>query len=139
MWSLPQQWDKYKQYLATIREGEDSEGQPLTMVRYAMFLEMYARLDMEYRRGAGKDKLMQMMKEIADHREGFIDMVRCLKCVDSGMRKEVLERIKNVKHGNDKPGPKVITLLYPRVVDRLGEMLGSYQNMLIRQNRKGYH
>ena len=60
MWSLPQQWDKYTQYLSTIREGEDSEGHPLTMVRYAMFLEMYARLDMEYRRGEGRDKLMQM-------------------------------------------------------------------------------
>jgi hypothetical protein len=101
VWSLPKQWDKYKQYLATIREGEDSEGQPLTMVRYTMFLEMYARLDMEYRRGAGRDKLVQMVKEIADYREGFLDRERCLKYVDSGMRKEVLEMIKNVKNGND--------------------------------------
>ena len=57
-----------------------------------------------------------------------------MKCVDSGMRKQVLERIKNVKDGKDEPGPKVFTLLYPRVVDRLGEMLGNYQNMIIRQN-----
>ena len=53
------------------------------------------------------------------------------------MRKEVLERIKNVKNGTDEPGPKVFTLLYPRVVDRLGELLGSYQNMLIRQHMQG--
>ena len=136
MWSLPQQWDNYKQFLTTIRDGEDSEGQPLTMVRYAVFLEMYARLDMEYRREAGKDKLMQMMKEIANNREGFLDRERCLKCVDSGMRKEVLERIKNVKNGNDEPGPKVFTLMYPKVVDRLGEILGNYHNMIIRQNRQ---
>ena len=82
---------------------------------------------------------MQMVEETADHREGFLDRERCLKCVDSGMRKEVLEWIKNVKHGKDEPGPKVFILIYTRVVDRLGEMLGSYQNMLIRQNRKGYH
>jgi len=101
-----------------------------------MFLEMYARLDMEYRRGAGRDKLVQMVKEIADHREGFLDRERCLKCVDSGMRKKVLERIKNVKNGGDEPGPKVFILLYPRVVDKLGEMLGNYQNMIIMQDRQ---
>ena len=50
------------------------------------------------------------------------------------MRKEVLERLNNVKNGNGEPGPKVFTLLYPRVVDRMGEMLGNYQNMIIRQN-----
>jgi hypothetical protein len=56
---------------------------------------------------------------------------RCLKYVDSGMRKMV---------GDDSeckgwPGPKVFTLLYSRVVDRLGAMQGIYQNKIISQNR----
>eukprot|EP00092_Neocalanus_flemingeri_P003450 GFUD01003699.1.p1 GENE.GFUD01003699.1~~GFUD01003699.1.p1 ORF type:complete len:240 (+),score=106.74 GFUD01003699.1:41-721(+) len=133
VWSMPQQWDKYKQYLATISEGEDSEGQPLSMVRYATFLEMYARLDMEYRRGEGRERLIQLVKEIAEHEEQFLGRERCLKCVDAGMRKEVLERVKNVKNGSEEAGPRVFILIYPRVVDRLGEMLGNYQNTLLEE------
>ena len=48
---------KFKQYLATLNEGEDSEGIPLSMVRYATFLELYARLDMEYTSGAHGEML----------------------------------------------------------------------------------
>ena len=137
MWSLPQQWEKYKQYLATISEGEDGDGRPITMDRYATFLELYARLDMEYKRGGGKEKMVEIvLQEIVEHREGFLDRERGLRCVDSGMRKEVRRRIENVRSGREEPGPQVFILIYPRVVDRLGEMLGNYQNMLIMQNRQ---
>ena len=89
VWSSPKKWEKYKQYLATISEGEDSDGQPLTMARYATFLELYARLDFEYRRGAAGNELAKIvLEEIAGNKEGFLDRERCLRCVDSGMRKE---------------------------------------------------
>ena len=133
---MPQQWDKFKEYLATISEGEDSDGQPLSMVRYATFLEIYARLDMEYKRGEGRDRLERLVKQIAEHKEGFLDRERCLKCVDGGMRKEVLERVKNVNNGSQEAGPRVFILIYPRVVDRLGEMLGNYQNSIMEEEVK---
>ena len=128
---MPQQWDKFKQYLDTIREGEDSDGQPLNMVRYAIFLEMYARLDMEYRRGVGRERLVQLVMEMVEHDEQFLGRERYLKCIDGGIRREVLENVKNVKTGNEEAGPRVFILIYPRVVDKLGEMLGNYQNVLL--------
>jgi len=134
VWSIAKQWNKFKQYLDTISEGEDSDGQPLSMVRYAIFLEMYARLDMEFRSGKGRERMVQLVKDIADHKEGFLDRERCLKCVDGGVRKEVLERVKNVRSNREEAGPRVFILVYPRVVDRLGELLGNYQNMIISQN-----
>ena len=50
---MPKQWGKFKEYLATINEGEDSEGNPLSMVRYATFLDLYARLDKTWSTIAG--------------------------------------------------------------------------------------
>ena len=124
-----------KAILATIsiREGEESDGKPLTMERYAIFLEMNTRLDMEYRRGEGRERLVQLVMEIVEHDEQFLGRERCLKCIDGGIRREVLENVKNVKTGNEEAGPRVFILIYPRVVDKLGEMLGNYQNMLMRE------
>ena len=128
---MAKQWDKFKQYLATISEGEDSDGQSLSMERYAIFLELYAKLDMEYNAGADKARLVQLIGEIADHEEEFLGRERCLRCVDSAMRREVLNNVKMAKAGSDNAGPIVFMLIYPRVVDKLGEMLGTYQNMLL--------
>ena len=110
---MAKQWDKFKQYLATISEGEDSDGQSLSMERYAIFLEMYAKLDMEYNAGADKARLVQLIGEIADHEEEFLGRERCLRCVDSAMRREVLENIKSAKIGGEEVGPTVFTLIYP--------------------------
>ena len=85
---MAKHWDKFKQYLATISEGEDSDGQSLSMERYAIFLELYAKLDMEYNAGADKARLVQLIGEIADHEEEFLGRERCLRCVDSAMRRE---------------------------------------------------
>jgi len=132
---MAKQWDKFKQYLATISEGEDSDGHSLSMERYAIFLELYAKLDMEYNAGADKARLVQLIGEIGDHEEEFLGKERCLKCVDSGMRSEVLKNIKMARTGSEKAGPTVFILIYPRVVDRLGDMLGNYQNMLLEEER----
>ena len=133
---MPEQWAQFKDYLATLNEGEDSEGNPLSMVRYATFLELYARLDLEYNSGAHTDRLLQMVDEIAEHDEQFLGRERCLRCVDSGMRREVLNNIKMTKAGSEKAGPTVFILIYPRVVEKLEEMLGNYQNMLIEEDQK---
>jgi len=131
VWSIAKLWNKFKQYLDTIKEGEDSEGQPLTMARYAIFLEMYARLDMEYRRGERGERMVQLVKEMVEHEEQFLGRERCLKCIDSGVRRKVLENVKHVEGGSEEAGPVVFILVYPRVVDKLGEMLGNYQNMIM--------
>eukprot|EP00091_Calanus_sinicus_P000847 TRINITY_DN10803_c0_g1_i2.p1 TRINITY_DN10803_c0_g1~~TRINITY_DN10803_c0_g1_i2.p1 ORF type:complete len:182 (-),score=58.95 TRINITY_DN10803_c0_g1_i2:143-688(-) len=135
VWSMPEQWVIFKQYLTTLSEGEDSEGNPLSMVRYATFLELYARLDMEYNSGAYRDRLVEMIDEIAEHEEQFLGRERCLRCLDSGMRREVLENIKMVKAGGEA-GPTVFIVIYPRVVEKLEEMLGNYQNMVMEEDQK---
>lgn len=133
VFSMAKQWEQFKQYLATFSEGEDSDGQPLTMVRYANFLEMFARLDTEHKMGQGKERIVQMVMEIADSKEQFLGRERCLQCIDSGVRREVLNNIKNVRSGNADAGPNVFILIYPRVVDKLGEMLGNYQNRILEE------
>merc|ERR1711874_21381 len=135
VWSMGKQWDRFKQYLATTSEGEDSEGKPLSMERYAIFLELYALLDKEYREGGDKARLVEMVNEIAEHEEEFMGRERCLRCVDSGARREVLANIKSVKAGKAEAGPSVFILIYPKIVDKLGELLGNYQNMLLEQQQ----
>ena len=122
--------------MASLNEGEDSEGNPLSMVRYATFLDLYARLDLEYNSGAHRDRLVQLVDEIAEHEEQFLGRERCLRCIDSGMRREVLNNIKMAKASSEKAGPTVFILIYPRVVEKLEEILGNYQNMLMEEDQK---
>ena len=133
---MPEQWGKFKEYLATINEGEDSEGNPLSMMRYATFLDLYARLDMEYNSSTHSDRLVQLVDQIAEHDEQFLGRERCLRCIDSGMRREVLNNIKMAKACSENAGPTVFILIYPRVVEKLEEMLGNYQNMLMDEDQK---
>ena len=86
---MPKQWDKFKQYLTTLKEDEDSDGKPLTMERYAIFLELYAMLDQQYNEGAGKERMANMVDEIAEHEEDFFGRERFLRCLDSATRREI--------------------------------------------------
>ena len=88
-------------------------------------------MDKEYREGRDKARLMEMVNEITEHEEQFLGRERCLRCVDAGGRREVLDNIKSVKAGDVEPGPAVFILLYPNIVDKLGELLGNYQNMVL--------
>ena len=127
VWSSPKEWSRFKAYLAKISEGQSSEGQELSLDRYSKFLECFANLDMgeiEERR-----KLVIYMKT-------FFDREQCLRCVDGGMRKEVLERIKSVDSGQQEPGRWVFNVVYPRVVDMLTQQLGNYQNFHTEMFRK---
>jgi len=133
---MPKQWDKFKQYLTTLKEDEDSDGKPLTMERYAIFLELYAMLDQHYNEGASKETLEKMVDEIAEHEEDFFGRERFLRCLDSATRREILKNVKHVKAGEEKAGPLVFILIYPKIVDKLSELLGSYQNMVLEEEGK---
>ena len=41
IWRSGSEWAKFKSYLTSVLEGEVTDGEPLSMVRYAIFLEMY--------------------------------------------------------------------------------------------------
>ena len=52
------------------------------------------------------------------------------------IRREVLNNIKMAKASSEKAGPTVFILIYPRVVEKLEEILGNYQNMLMEEDQK---
>jgi len=130
---MTKQWDKFKQYLATLQEDVDSDGQPLSIERYAIFLELYAMLDKLYNEGAANERLVEMVEEIAHHEEEFFGRERFLRCLDSGTRKEILRKIKDVKSGNEKAGPMVFIIIFPKIVDKLSEQLGNYQSIVLEE------
>jgi hypothetical protein len=49
IWRSGSEWAKFKLYLTSFHEGEGIDGEPLSMVRYAIFLEMYAILEEGHR------------------------------------------------------------------------------------------
>ena len=116
MWAVPEKWEDFKKYLRSVNEGEDSEGKELSMERYSHWLECYSKLD---RRGE-----MEVLNEM----EQFLDRERGIKCIDSGMRKEVKAKLKAVREGTLEPSTHVWVIAYPRVVEKLSELLGNYQN-----------
>ena len=132
VWTLPAKWDQYKLYLAGLEaEGEDSNGQPLDLQRYATFLELFVELYREWREGAGQDRLRGLVRGVVEHQEGFLDRERCLSCVDQGLRRDVMEAVRRVEGEEEDPGPAVFLPIYPRIVDKLSELLGVYQNKLL--------
>merc|ERR1712210_73569 len=107
-------------------EGDDFDGVPKLLSRYATWLELYARLDAEERAGAGRERLAALTKEMMEHEEGFLDKYRCLSCWDGGMRDAANDRVEA-----GQVGVAVFLPLYPRVVSWLQEKLGSYQNVVL--------
>ena len=45
VWREKDRWDNFVQYLAPMSEGDDSDGNPMSLSRYARFLELYVKLD----------------------------------------------------------------------------------------------
>ena len=45
VWREKSRWDSFVEYLDTMSEGEDSNGKPMSLSRYARFLELYVKLD----------------------------------------------------------------------------------------------
>ena len=133
VWSNREKWEGFKRWLREQSEGEDSDGQSLSLERLAIFLELYVGLDQQFRSQPDSEHCLNMVLEIADHREDFFGRERCLKCIDTAMRKTVLLNVKKVKEGKESPSPAVFVIVYQRVVDRLHELLGSYQNYLLQK------
>merc|ERR1712150_395595 len=85
-WATPKHWDEFVLWLKSQSEGDDPDGVPKLLSRYATWLELYARLDAEERAGAGRERLESLTKGMMEHEEGFLDKYRCLSCWDGGMR-----------------------------------------------------
>ena len=56
------------------------------------------------------------------------------ECGNTHTFRRILENVKKVRKGDMEPGPLVFVVMYQRVVDKLGELLGNYQNMVIEEN-----
>jgi len=125
-WASPKHWDEFVLWLKSQSEGDDPDGVPKLLSRYATWLELYARLDAEERAGVGRERLGQLTIGILEHEEGFLDRYRCLSCWDGGMRSAALDR-----EEEGQVGVAVFLPLYPRVVSWLQEKLGSYQNVVL--------
>ena len=108
-------------YLRSLSEGEDSEGRALTMDRYSSWLECFKKL--------AEEESDDNMRELIFKMEEYLDRERGLKCVDSGMRKEVIRNLKAVKEGRIEPSRAVFDVIYENVLEKLRELLGNYQNM----------
>ena len=136
IWTNTAKWEDFKSWLRLKSEGvKDSDGRPLSLERLATFLELYVSLDQQVRAQPDSEHSLNLLLEIANHKEEFFGRERCLDCIDTGMRKITLERIRNVREGKEKPSPQVFAIVYQRVVDRLSELLGSYQNYLVKQEK----
>jgi len=125
-WASPKHWDEFVLWLKSQSEGNDFDGVPKLLSRYATWLELYARLDAEERAGAGRERLAALTKGMMEHEEGFLDKYRCLSCWDGGMRDAANDRVEA-----GQVGVAVFLPLYPRVVSWLQEKLGSYQNVVL--------
>merc|ERR1719222_964028 len=125
-WASPKHWDEFVLWLKSQSEGNDFDGVPKLLSRYATWLELYARLDAEERAGAGRERLAVLTNEMMEHEEQFLDKYRCLSCWDGGMRDAANDRLEA-----GQVGVAVFLPLYPRVVSWLQEKLGSYQNVVL--------
>ena len=136
IWTNTDKWEDFKSWLRLQSEGvTDSDGQPLSLERFAIFLELYVSLDQQFRSQPDSEHCHNLVVEIATHKEDFFGRERCLDCLDAVMRKSTLERIKNVRERREKLSPAIFAIVYQRVVDKLSELLGIYQNYLIAQEK----
>ncbi len=71
-------------------------------------------------------QIRQLTLSISKHEEDFFGTERCLRCIDRGMRSQVLDNVRRVRKGETKGGTWVYQPVYPRVVDKLNDLLGPY-------------
>ena len=104
-------------------------GRELSMKRYSSWLECFTKIAQEESNAKKFDLILEM--------EEYLDREIGLKCLDSGLRKEVVRNIKAVKEGSMQPGTDVFVVMYERVLERLRELLGNYQNLKLTENKVG--
>ena len=99
VWKSPSEWSKFCQFLDKMEpEGLDSEGVPIKLSRYAVFLKLY--VDLYHREQYLREEvamenherfneeLKKMVLHIKGHEEDFFGTERCLGCIDAGVRKQ---------------------------------------------------
>ena len=117
-------WETFKEYLQGLTEGENSDGNKLTMERYCTWMELYIQL--------GRETNRQKTIDILDDMEQYIDRENCLKCVDSGLRRDIMANMRAVKEGRMEPDTEVCVIMFQRVLERLQELFGNFQNEMKR-------
>ena len=110
----------------------------MELSRYAYFLELYVNLyeQEKHLREEGIDddqavnqKLKEMVMNIKTDPEDFFGTERCLKCVHSGVRKEILDNVKKVRKDQMPAGAWVYQPAYSPVLDKLNTLVGSYNEV----------
>ena len=129
-----EKWEEFKSWLRDQTEpGED--GSPLSLERYAVFSELYDQFESAKNKS---DERKAVFLQIMNHPLKFFGNYECLQCVDSGMRKVLLEQKKKVKEGSDVPSSEVFAKVIEGVEDRLSGLLkgeGGYQNYVINKQK----
>ena len=95
VWKNKVEWDKFYEFLDNFEpEGIDSTGEPMKLSRYAKFLEFYVQLhykEFEFRKQSkNENELKRMILAIKSDPEGYFDTERCLKCIDTGIRNQIM-------------------------------------------------
>ena len=137
IWKSRPDWLLFREYLDTMEpEGEDSQGSPMKLSRYAYFLELYVNLYEEEKRlreevmdDQADQKLKELVMNIKTDPEDFFGTERCLKCVHSGVRKEILDNVKKVRKDQMPAGAWVYQPAYSPVLDKLNLLVGSYNEV----------
>ena len=133
IWKSGAEWTRYSQHLDTMEpEGIDSEGEPMKLSRYAHFLRLY--VDLYHQEKAliekGDPQANQVLKksvlDIKSDPEDFFGTERCLKCLNVGIRKQILENVKKVRRNEAQAGAWVYEPAYSPVLDKLNYLLGPY-------------
>ena len=131
VWKNSAQWEKYYEFLDNFEpEGIDSAGEPMKLSRYAKFLQLYVQLhykELEIRNQNKNDnELKNMILAIKTDSEGYFDTERCMKCIDAGVRSQIMANLLDLKKGRVQPGVWIYQPAYSPVLDKLNYMLGFY-------------
>ena len=125
-------WPEFVSWLrAQEAEGEDEEGRPLTLDRYAKFSELVTILETRHSQQPGTQAVREAFLEIVNHEEKFFGKYRCLKCVDAGLRTAIMKEARDVKAGTSFPSLDVLMVINQRVEDKLSELLATYQKYVV--------
>ena len=130
-----EKWEQFKSWLRDQTEpGED--GSPLSLERYAVFSELHDKFESTKDKS---DERKEVFLQIMNHPLKFFGNYECLHCVDSGMRKVLLEQKKKVKEeGSVAPSSDVFAKVIEGVEDRLSGLLkgeGGYQNYVMNKQK----
>ena len=130
-------WTEFVSWLRTQEaEGEDEDGRPLTLERYAKFSELVTILETRHSQQPGTQAVREAFLEIVNHEEKFFGKYRCLKCVDGGLRAAIMKEARDVKAGSKVPPLEILFMINQRVEDRLSELLATYQKYVITLSAK---